>query len=396
MQFLPTENLLQEKPYVKAMLDKLECSLRQFLVEHPVEDEEEMRRMAIGKLSLPHLNNFKTKFARIPVKEDLPAIWSSYQEITNSPPSSLQALVDQTNAYNAKDKQTLPVKEAILTKALANLRSYSIWLLAEFDVHMMHVYAIDDAKADDRFLCYSNSGKMFESRIGEKLVVPPGKYVHKLVMATGAKTRAYLLGLPSPSTLVSSAPVSSASSVSAPSPVSSAPVSVSAFSACQINPTSSSQHAGRFLAVPWVNLLSGETGCLQLRNWPRFKGDVSKTGTYRLQNLSVRHLNDIKDRLDADSKWRKVWFVLILTCISHLNLPAIPLAKVNKPSTNLCFCMITGTTDASPEDALQPNALQPDALQPDALQPDALILQAIHGWRSFQACSPQSVLAYNM
>ncbi|KAI8358522.1 hypothetical protein BD560DRAFT_194735 [Blakeslea trispora] len=259
MQFLPTENLLQEKPYVKAMLDKLECSLRQFLVEHPEEDEEEMRRMAIGKLGLPYLNDFKTKFARIPVarkrsvwqqhlsnmsverglsfkkKEDLPNILSSYQEITNGPPSSLQALVDQTNAYNAKDKQTLPVREAILTKALANLRSYSNWLLAEFDVHMMHVYAIDDAKADDRFLCYSNSdvGKMFESRIGEKLGVSPGKYVHKLVMATGAKTRAYLLGLPSPSTPVSSAPVSSASSVSAPSPVSSAPVPVSASSACE-------------------------------------------------------------------------------------------------------------------------------------------------------------------
>ena len=121
-------------------------------------------------------------------------------------------------------------------------------------------------------------GKMFESRIGEKLGVSPGKYVHKLVMATGAKTRAYLLGLPSPSTpvssapvssalvssalvssapvssapvssapvssalvssalvssaLVSSAPVSSASSVSAPSPVSSAPVPVSASSACE-------------------------------------------------------------------------------------------------------------------------------------------------------------------
>ena len=48
-----------------------------------------------------------------------------------------------------------------------------------------------------------------------------------------------------------------------------------------------------------MDLLSGESDCLQLKSWPRFKGDVSKTGTYRLQNLSVRHLNDIKDRLDA-------------------------------------------------------------------------------------------------
>ena len=85
-------------------------------------------------------------------------------------------------------------------------------------------------------------GKMFESRIGEKLGVSPGKYVHKLVMATGAKTRAYLLGLPSPSTPVSSVsvpaslPVSSVSvpvSLPASLPVSSAPVPVSASSACE-------------------------------------------------------------------------------------------------------------------------------------------------------------------
>ncbi|KAI8373748.1 hypothetical protein BD560DRAFT_94167 [Blakeslea trispora] len=186
---------------------------------------------------------------------------------------------------------------------------------------MMHVYAIDDVKADDKFLCRSNSdvSKMFESRIGEKLGVSPKKYVHRLVMATGAKTRAHLLGLPSPSTPVSSVSVH-------------VPVSLPASSACEAMsvevdniavPTeiahsykqkklmlvksirqvvhSMLEQVGcrRFQAVPWVDLLSGESDCLQLKSWPRFKGDVSKTGHYRLQNLSVRHLNDIKDRLDA-------------------------------------------------------------------------------------------------
>ncbi|KAI8360671.1 hypothetical protein BD560DRAFT_437380 [Blakeslea trispora] len=263
------------------MLDMLECSLRQFYVEHPEEDEVEIRRMAAGKLGLPYLNDFQTKFTRIPVarkrsilqqhKEDMPAILSGYQEITNGPPSSLQALVDQTNAYNANEKKTLPFREDILSKALANLRSYSNWLLAEFDVRMMHVYAIDDSSNNMSI----DVGKPLESRISEKLGVCPEEYVHMLVIATGVKIRAFLLKMPSPSS-VSSVPVSV--------PV---PVSVSASSACQINPTSSPEHAG------------GETGCLQLRNWPGFKGDVSKTGTYRLQNLSVRHLNDIKDRLDA-------------------------------------------------------------------------------------------------
>ncbi|OBZ86855.1 hypothetical protein A0J61_05097 [Choanephora cucurbitarum] len=56
----------------------------------------------------------------------------------------------------------------------------------------------------------------------------------------------------------------------------------------------------KYKQVPWTDLLSGEAGSLQLRDWPRYDSDTSKKGKYQLQNLTVSQLQDIKDKLDMN------------------------------------------------------------------------------------------------
>ncbi|KAI8327591.1 hypothetical protein BD560DRAFT_442093 [Blakeslea trispora] len=106
-----------------------------------------------------------------------------------------------------KDKQTLPVSEAILTKALANLRSYSNWLLAEFDVHMMHVYAIDDPKPMTDFYATRTQAKCSRAASVRSWVFRLGSMSTSWSWLLEPKQELTCLGchLPHP---VSSAPVS--------------------------------------------------------------------------------------------------------------------------------------------------------------------------------------------
>ncbi|OBZ80285.1 hypothetical protein A0J61_11667, partial [Choanephora cucurbitarum] len=55
IQFLPSNELLQQKPHLKEYLDDLERLQSRYLQEHPEEDEDEVQLLGVGRLGLRHL-----------------------------------------------------------------------------------------------------------------------------------------------------------------------------------------------------------------------------------------------------------------------------------------------------------------------------------------------------
>ena len=181
IQFLPSNELLQQKPHLKEYLDDLERLQSRYLQEHPEEDEDEVQLLGVGRLGLRHLGVIRSHMAHIPVKrdrsiwqqhlrnmavekglsfvkkDDLPAIKSAYEEIVRSPPL-LQALIDQRDSHNSKVRDSLPMRKVLLEKSLGQLKNYCDWLLSEFDVHLVYVYAIDSIRANVSAQFGCNSG----------------------------------------------------------------------------------------------------------------------------------------------------------------------------------------------------------------------------------------------
>lgn len=181
IQFIPSDELLQQRPHLKEYLDELERIQNRYFQSHPEEDEDEVTFFGLGRLGLRHLGVIRSQIAHLPAKrertvwqqhlrnmavekglsfvkkEDLPTIKSAYEEILSSP-SLLQALIDQKDSHNAKVKDSLPMRKVLLEKSLGQLKNYCNWLHSEFDIHLVYVYAIDSLRTNVSAQFDSNSG----------------------------------------------------------------------------------------------------------------------------------------------------------------------------------------------------------------------------------------------
>ncbi|KAI8326779.1 hypothetical protein EDC96DRAFT_550081 [Choanephora cucurbitarum] len=244
--------------------------------------------------------------------DDLPVISSAYEEIVRDP-SLLQALIDQRDAYNSEAKDSVTMKNVILEKSLGQLKKYCDWLHSEFDVHLVYVFAIDFIRVNSSADFVYNSSFEFRCLPSASSIPVSASFV--LVFA-------------------SSAPVSVLPTETEHTYKEKRKVLVKAIREIVhrlLNEADCRTHR----LVPRGDLLSGEAGRLQLRNWPRYDNDTSKKGKYQLQNLSVSQLQDIKDKPDmniifinAESSLVQVAdryrSVLLLACVSRHREPLLP------------------------------------------------------------------------
>ncbi|OBZ86853.1 hypothetical protein A0J61_05098 [Choanephora cucurbitarum] len=154
------------------------------------------------RLGLRYLGVIRSHMAHLPVKRDR-SIWQEHlrnmvveKALSFVEKDDLQAI---KSAYEEIVRDSLPMRKVLLEKSLGQLKNYYDWLLSEFDVHLVYVYAIDSIRANvsAQFGCNSEIGQQYKEFFKGNAGFTPERYMRYLVSSSGPNIRAQLQGLPS-------------------------------------------------------------------------------------------------------------------------------------------------------------------------------------------------------
>ncbi|KAI8326570.1 hypothetical protein EDC96DRAFT_593144 [Choanephora cucurbitarum] len=170
--------------------DDLERMQNRYLQEHFEKNENEVQLFGAGRLGFRHLDVLRSHITHLPVKRD---------RERSFPLASSHRL---KRCLRLRGERQRNCEEGGTGEIIGPAeKKYCDWLHSEFDVHLVHVFAIDSIRANSSadFVCNSGVGQRFNQFFTASTGLTPERYMRYLVSSCGPNIKARLQGLPSAS-----------------------------------------------------------------------------------------------------------------------------------------------------------------------------------------------------